>query len=374
VFTGWFFDSKDSNVKYGRLVKKAYLYTKPIVAYPDYHDFGQKEVLGQTIPANLDQKEDIAHLIDILYSNPNIAPFISKQLIQRLTTSNPSPEYVARVASVFNDNGEGVKGDLKAVVKAILLDPENLKPDHNGNKNFGKVNELVVSFANILSQLNAKAPNKWKYVKPSGGTTEINDAKNQMFWIDTLAIFDQGALQAPDVFNFYSNDYTPNDTYFKDNSLVAPELEIQSPNSLIKYSNELYTKLKFDKYACLTLHLSNRCKDATTMDRPNLKSISNDLFYVDLTEFYNAFEEALDGDKNGDFANIKDDAKLENALKTLVDYIDNKLTGGIVPQEYKDKLIAFLKTQQGDNKWKAEKMVSKAILSIATSPYYISIQ
>jgi len=110
------------------------------------------------------------------------------------------------------------------------------------------------------------------------------------------------------------------------------------------------------------------------MDRPNLKSTSNDLFYVDLTEYYNIFEKALDGDKSGDFVNIKDETKLADALKVLVDYIDNKLTGGVTPQSYKDKLVDFLKTQQGDNLWKAEKMVSKAILSIATSPYYISIQ
>ncbi|MGU3845619.1 DUF1800 family protein, partial [Vibrio diabolicus] len=88
------------------------------------HDGGEKRLLGNTIPAGLTAPEELSKVIDILMSHPNMAPFVSKLLIQRFVTSNPSPEYIARVASVFNNNGKGEKGDLNAVIHAILLDSE----------------------------------------------------------------------------------------------------------------------------------------------------------------------------------------------------------------------------------------------------------
>jgi len=91
-----------------------------MVFFKEYHDKGEKKVLGHTIPAGMDGRDEILLVLDILMNNKNTAPYISKNLIMRFTKSNPSPEYVARVATVFKETN----GDLKAVIKAILLDPE----------------------------------------------------------------------------------------------------------------------------------------------------------------------------------------------------------------------------------------------------------
>ncbi|MCV5231718.1 DUF1800 domain-containing protein, partial [Escherichia coli] len=90
-------------------------FVEPMRVINSRHDNNEKTVLGTTIPAGLTAQEELSQVLDILMSHPNIAPFVSKFLIQRFVSSNPSPEYVARVARVFNNNGKGVKGDLSAV-------------------------------------------------------------------------------------------------------------------------------------------------------------------------------------------------------------------------------------------------------------------
>ena len=98
----------------------------PMQSFPSHHSTVEKEFLGVTIPASAspDPDGDLKIALDTLFNHPNLPPFFCRQLIQHLVTSNPSPAYVSRVASVFKDNGQGVRGDLKAVITAILLDPE----------------------------------------------------------------------------------------------------------------------------------------------------------------------------------------------------------------------------------------------------------
>ena len=97
----------------------------PMIMYDDYHDNSPKELIGGvTLPAGQDGMTDIEQAVNHLFNHPNVGPFVCKQLIQRLIKSNPTPQYVERVANVFNDNGSGVRGDMLAVTKAILLDPE----------------------------------------------------------------------------------------------------------------------------------------------------------------------------------------------------------------------------------------------------------
>ena len=105
--------------------------TEPMKAFEDYHDTQSKTLLNnQVLPAGMTAEQDLDAALDNIFAHDNIAPFVSKQLIQRLVTSNPSPQYVARISSVFNDNGSGIKGDLEAVVRAILLDPKPGEPMH----------------------------------------------------------------------------------------------------------------------------------------------------------------------------------------------------------------------------------------------------
>jgi uncharacterized protein (DUF1800 family) len=127
------------------------------------HDRGAKTVLGSAIPANLDASGDLDRVVAIVMAHPNLAPFISVRLIQHLVTSDPSPAYIARISAVFNNNGSGVKGDLKAVVKAILLDPEARKGDVIGadTAGFGKMREPVLWYTGLLRGMSCTQPLQW---------------------------------------------------------------------------------------------------------------------------------------------------------------------------------------------------------------------
>jgi uncharacterized protein (DUF1800 family) len=122
VFTGW---------TYPPLAGATSKWTNPInfdgtmVVFPDHHQSGTKALLnGYTVAASQTPAEDLANALDNIFNHPNVGPFVSQRLIQHLVTSNPSPAYVARVAAIFANNGQGVRGDLSAVVRAILTDSE----------------------------------------------------------------------------------------------------------------------------------------------------------------------------------------------------------------------------------------------------------
>jgi uncharacterized protein (DUF1800 family) len=135
VFTGWNYANIDWYDYFGNGD-----HTKPLVAVEKYHDTSTKKLLSDDIsPSGQSAQDDLTFALNNIFKHPNIAPFISKQLIQRLVTSNPSPAYVERIATVFNDNGQNIKGDLRAVIAAILLDDEALTP--NKPDSFGKLRE-----------------------------------------------------------------------------------------------------------------------------------------------------------------------------------------------------------------------------------------
>src|SRR2546430_540456 len=123
VFTGWTYPTAAGATP--RTGFNPRYYDGQMEERSQYHAYTAKTLLDDTnAPANLTMSADLANAINSIFIHPNVGPFISKQLIQKLVTSNPSPQYVRRIAKVFNDNGAGVRGDLKAVVRAILLDSE----------------------------------------------------------------------------------------------------------------------------------------------------------------------------------------------------------------------------------------------------------
>ncbi len=154
VFTGW--DLK-RNAHFGLLGFKRGDYTHSLEFTSTYHDSGEKKVLGKTIPSGLSGKEDIQRAISIIMSQSSVAPYISKNLIMRLVKSNPSPSYIARVASVFKTT----RGDLKAVTKAIFLDKELWK-DLKEQKMI-KFKESLVAYTSFLRAFNVKPMPKWYY-------------------------------------------------------------------------------------------------------------------------------------------------------------------------------------------------------------------
>ncbi|MCA1856705.1 DUF1800 domain-containing protein [Massilia oculi] len=127
------------------------------------HDYGPKTVLGRSFPAGADARQELDTIVSVLMSHQNIAPFVSLRLIQHLVTSDPSPAYLARVATVFRNNGQGVAGDMKAVLKAILLDPEARRGDEPGNDSlqFGKMREPLLWYTGLLRGLGCKQEMTW---------------------------------------------------------------------------------------------------------------------------------------------------------------------------------------------------------------------
>jgi len=124
-----------------------------MVAFSDHHQSGTKALLnGYTVPAGQTPAQDLANALDNIFNHPNVGPFIGRQLIQHLVTSNPSPAYVARVAAIFADNGQGVRGDLSAVVRAILTDVEARGAAPSGNV-FGHLREPALFITSTLRSL-----------------------------------------------------------------------------------------------------------------------------------------------------------------------------------------------------------------------------
>ncbi|WP_246616501.1 DUF1800 domain-containing protein [Thaumasiovibrio subtropicus] len=218
VFTGWHVAEK-AKPWWGSKEGNWFL---PMVAYAEQHDDGQKVVMGEVFPAGQTAEQDMAQAMDMLLDHANTAPFISKHLIQRLVTSNPSPAYVERVSSVFADNGAGVRGDLKAVVKAVLLDEEALT---GATKAPVKMKEPLIAMANFLRAMEAKSAD------PSGRFHNSNGT----FWA-----YGQAPLSSPSVFNFFSPDYAPNGEINQAGE-VAPEFEILNWNNFILTNNQFWS-------------------------------------------------------------------------------------------------------------------------------------
>jgi uncharacterized protein (DUF1800 family) len=157
-----------------------------------------------------------------------VAPFVSRQLIQRLVTSNPSAAYIARVASVFNDNGTGVRGDLKAVLKAVLLDDEARSDTHLGDPAFGKLREPMLRFLAWARAFQVASPSDaWAIPNTTDPGTRLG----------------QSPGRSPSVFNFFRPGYVPPNSEIGTHALVAPEFQITNESSVVGYVNYMQRAL-----------------------------------------------------------------------------------------------------------------------------------
>lgn len=228
VFTGYsYYSPTPSNNTFAGRNRNVDATVRPMIAYPGFHSTSAKNFLGVTIPASSapDPQGDLRIALDTLSNHPNVGPFIGRQLIQRLVTSNPSPAYVGRVAAVFNDNGRGVRGDLGAVVRAILTDPEARTAP--SDPNYGKLREPVVRMANWMRAFGAaSASGEWRI-----GSTSANTSLNQ------------SAMTSPSVFNFFRPGYSPPNTRVGGQGLVAPEFQIVDEVSVAGYLNTMQTTI-----------------------------------------------------------------------------------------------------------------------------------
>jgi hypothetical protein len=203
-----------------------------MIPWEMWHDTNAKSIVnGIVLPPSQGARKDMKDALDALFNHPNVGPFISRQLIQRLVTSNPSPAYIGRVAAVFNNDGQGARGQLGSVVRAVLIDPEARSLDKTREAGWGKQREPVIRFANFLRGLNATSPT----------------GRNRIWYLDSADEgLNQSPLLSPSVFNFFSPNYRQPGP-LSAAGLVAPEFQITTETSLVGGLN-FFSKLVRNGY------------------------------------------------------------------------------------------------------------------------------
>jgi hypothetical protein len=216
VYTGWTFPpakGKDFIWPMG-----PYSYNGPMIPFPAEHDFSSKKLLnGFVSPAKISPEQDLKNALDNIFNHPNTAPFVCGLLIRHMVKSNPSPEYVARVVRVFNDNGQKVRGDMRAVVAAILLDPEARENDEGDKQkpSDGHLVEPALFIAGMVRAFNG----------------HMDDGN---YYHHELENMGETVFYSPSVFNFYEPNYEVPGT-----SLSGGEFEIYTPTTAMNRSNQV---------------------------------------------------------------------------------------------------------------------------------------
>ncbi len=195
--------------------------------FPSHHSTIEKDFLGVTIPASgsSDPSGDLNTALDTLFNHPNLPPFFSKQLIQHLVTSDPSPAYVNRIASVFENDGTGVRGNMQAVITAILLDPEARDTATDvANPQFGKVREALIRYTEWARAFTAQSRT---------GSYGIGSTEDPIYGLGEMT------LRSPTVFNWFAPGYVPPGTSIEAAGMVAPEMQMTNVSTVVGYLNYL---------------------------------------------------------------------------------------------------------------------------------------
>ena len=308
VFTGWNYAGSTTFAQARRTLANQIV---PMQAYSEQHSPLAKRLLQypgatkSTLPAGQSPQQDLADALDNIFHHPNVGPFIAKQLIQKLVTSNPAPEYVARVAAKFNNDGTGKRGNLSAVVKAILLDAEARPSSITAGS--GKVKEPLLRLTQLWRAYDAQA------------------ASGQYRLGNVSAVFGQGPLQSPSVFNFFSPFYAPPGE-ISNQGLVAPELQIATEYLNTTVTNTFYNVIFFWN--------------------SSVAGLSTDAIVIDISQ-----EMTLAGD-----------------AEALVNRIAEKLLGRTISPALKTEAKAAVERVPATS---AGQRVAEALYFVATSPEFV---
>ncbi|MCB2098650.1 MAG: DUF1800 domain-containing protein [Parvularculaceae bacterium] len=245
VFTGLSWDDGNFGGFHPRESAPTAAYS-PLVIFPEHHSSSEKTFLGVTVPANTDAATSIDTALDTLFNHPNIAPFISKQLIQRFVTSNPSPQYVSNVTAAFETGwfqlpdgstvGSSTRGDLAAVIAAVLLDPEARDLARRNDPDFGKVREPVIRFTHWARNASLNSIDVL-------GASGLNRNRN-LIEANSSARLSQQAYRSPSVFNFYRPGYVAAGSLTANSNLVAPEMQITTTASVTGFANFIQSRVE----------------------------------------------------------------------------------------------------------------------------------
>ena len=231
VFTGLSFNGED----FGGPLRQVPVasFHSPLAMFDDFHSMEAKNFVGVQIPPGTDGQKSIDMALDGIFQHPNLGPFLGRQLIQRFVTSAPEPEYVARVAAAFDQGnyelpsgtavGSGQRGDLRAVIAAVLFDTEARDSEARENASFGKLREPVLRFTHWARAFQINSA----------------DASNERLLRDasSFELLGQHPYRSPSVFNFYRPGYVAPGTETGAAGLTAPELQITNASSVVGYPN-----------------------------------------------------------------------------------------------------------------------------------------
>ncbi|HSE12473.1 MAG TPA: DUF1800 family protein, partial [Rudaea sp.] len=329
--------------------------SKQLLAYQDAANGGIDAVNGGVLAAGGTPQSDLAFALDNIFNHPNVPPFISKQLIQRLVTSNPSPAYVQRVAKVFRNDGSNVRGNLKAVVRAILLDPEARYGQWRQPDSFGKLREPLLALTHFWRAMGARHHCGVDYL--SGQTTYhfANQPYRYAGYSTAYATDDtiygsgvgQGPLNADSVFNFFKPSFMPAGE-MTTRGLLGPEFQISTDTIITNTTNSTAGKASY--------------YDVTDVCDPNATFDPGDVA-IDRTADY-----ALAGSANGGAA--------DPAGKLVAAYNIRFMSGQMSPFMQQQLLNALNPVSSATYNsysypsWQFER-ISKALLLILTSPEYM---
>jgi uncharacterized protein (DUF1800 family) len=216
AYTGWTFSNADGTAP-TKFPNNTNAYDFPMQSLAANHDVGSKAVLGVVLPAAQTAQQDLTSSLDTIFNHPNIGPFVCKQLIQHLVSSNPSPEYVSRVAAVFANNGNNVRGDMQAVITAILMDPEARAADSNPAADGGHLREPILYMTDVLRGLgftstDANPTADYAYISLSNYANNLSERP----------------MRSGSVFNFFPPSYVIPNT-----QVNAPEFSLENTASVV---------------------------------------------------------------------------------------------------------------------------------------------
>lgn len=303
----------------------------PMVAYPSEHSVSEKRFLGVTVAAQStpNPQASLKAALDRLATHPNTAPFISRQLIQRLVTSNPSGAYVSDIAAEFLRTN----GSIKAVVKAILLHPEARNPSLVEAGTYGKLKEPVLRLSQLLRAL-PHSSSAYVAAKSAGSFAFYPAPPTD----DTVSELGQTPLRAPSVFNYFRPGYQPPNTALMAKGLVAPELQTTSESSVLGYAN----------FVAFIL--------ANGWGPYNSGTLLNDIHF--------------------DYSSLLPmvDQPSVTSPQQLVTEVSKRLLGGAAPKALNDRMVAALGALPNSTVLDRKRRAAMAILMIAVSPSFITQQ
>lgn len=314
-------------------------FSTPMQTFSGSHSLKEKVFLGHTIAAGTDAKTSITSALDHIFAHPNLAPFIGKQLIQRLVTSNPTPDYISYVSNAFNEGqytlpdgtsvGSQKRGDLQATFAAILFHPEA----REGNtKNGGKIREPILRFTHWARAFNAQ---------------NITPKYQGLLWdtsgSSTLA---QHPYRSSSVFNYFRPGYKAPGSLSGEQSLVAPELQITNASSIPGYVN------------FLTYYVTGEQQD------------------VDIEELQQAYDEeginlSAQEAAQSFLVTYEDEIDLVDEPQQLLNRLNLVLTYGHLSSETEKEILKVLTTMADEFELSPKEQVQLAILMTMTSPDYL---